>query len=55
MQKLLRLQLEELAVIGGNDAIAPQAITTPLCVVVATVTVVTMVSGMLGTIPEICY
>ena len=50
-------ELAELAAVGGNDSNAvatPNAITTPLCVVVATVTVVTMVTGMITTVTEIC-
>lgn len=47
-------ELEELAVVGGSDTVAPRAITTPLCAVVATITVVTMISGMIGTVKEIC-
>ena len=48
-------ELEDFAAEGGNDEATPSAITTPLCAVVATVTVVTMVSGMVTTVTEICY
>jgi hypothetical protein len=50
-------ELEELAIVGGNDNTpnaSPDAITTLFCAVVATITVVTIVSCMLTTVEEIC-
>ena len=49
-------ELDALAAVGGSDdTAAPNAVTTVLCAVIATVTVVSMTVGMLTTQENICY
>lgn len=49
-------ELNALAAVGGNDNGAePNAVTTPACVVIATLTVISITIGCLTTVKEICY
>ena len=45
-----------LAAVGGNDTDPkPAAVTTPACAIIATITVISIISGCLTTVKEICY
>ena len=49
-------ELDALAAVGGNDTDPqPAAVTTPACAIIATITVISIISGCLTTVKEICY
>ncbi len=49
-------ELDALAAVGGNDTDPkPAAVTAPACAIIATITVISIISGCLTTVKEICY